>query len=195
MPRRVTDLFAPKTRAAKSVPFAFVLEQLERVEPTTRAMFGSTAVYLGERIVFVLREKGDVDDGVWIAYETTRESEALAALPRLVAIERLPNVRCWRKLAKASPHFEEDVLAACRLAAEEGSPIGKLPARMMKKLSAPKTRTARQARAPSAATKRAPKSVSKRAASEPLARAPASALPHPSKQPKAAPTPATKRRR
>jgi hypothetical protein len=65
------DLFA--VRKTKAIPFEFVLDELADVEPSTRSMFGCTAVYVEEKIVFILRDKKDRDDGVWIA--TTKDDE------------------------------------------------------------------------------------------------------------------------
>jgi hypothetical protein len=115
------------------VAYPFVLDALEEHEPTTRPLFGSTAVYLGERVFFILRQKGDSDDGVWVAFDEDREAEALAALPNLAKITRLPNVRCWRKLAASRPSFEDDVLEACRLAGAADGPLGKIPVRQKAK--------------------------------------------------------------
>jgi hypothetical protein len=57
----------------KPVPHEFVLDALTTLSPETRPMFGCLAVYLGEKIIFILREKADhtTDNGVWLA--TTRE--------------------------------------------------------------------------------------------------------------------------
>ena len=131
-----TDILTSRGRQ-KPVAYPFVLEALEDLEPTTRAMFGSTAVYIGERVLFILRKKGDPDDGVWVAFDEERGAEAVALLPNLVRIERLPNVRCWRKLAERSPHFEDDVLEACRLARDAEGPLGKIPVRQKAKKLAP----------------------------------------------------------
>ena len=126
-------------------------------------MFGSTGVYLDERVVFILRQKGDADDGVWIAYEPEREQEVLALLPNATRIGRIPNARGWRKLAAASPSFEDDVLHACRIARAEDSPLGKIPVRQAKKKrpvstprsALPKADARSAARAPSPPGKRA----------------------------------------
>lgn len=136
------DILAP-TEKPRPVAYPFVLDALEEHEPTTRPLFGSTAVYLGERVFFILRKKGDADDGVWVAFDEDREADALAALPNLAKITRLPNVRCWRKLAASRASFEDDVLEACRLAGAADGPLGKIPVRQKtkrgKKLSAKKT--------------------------------------------------------
>src|SRR5262245_33694840 len=52
----------------KPLPFAFVLDELESLSPEVKAMFGSHAVYAGEKILFVLYQKEDNarDTGLWI---------------------------------------------------------------------------------------------------------------------------------
>jgi hypothetical protein len=51
----------------------------------------------------------------------------------LKPIQRLPNVRCWRKLAESHTGFEDDVLEACRLAGDRDGPLGKVPVRQKAK--------------------------------------------------------------
>jgi len=132
MKRARTDILAPAKRQ-HGLAYPFVLDALDEHDPTTRPMFGSTAVYLGERVLFILRKKGDSDDGVWVAFDEDREADALAALPNLAKITRLPNVRCWRKLAENSANFEDDVLEACRLGGLPDGPLGKIPIRQKAK--------------------------------------------------------------
>ncbi len=144
------DLFSA-ARPRPSIAYEFVLDLLEGLPVSTRAMFGSTAVYVGEQVVFILRQKGTDDDGVWLAFEPGREDEVKAALPNIVRIHALPNVRNWRKLAASHPSFEEDVARACALV-REGGLLGKTPDRAKAKKArrtaerAPATRKA--ARAP-----------------------------------------------
>ena len=133
MKRAKTDVLAHSAKSPRKIAYDFVLDALSELGPTTRAMFGSTGVYLGERVVFILRKKGDPDDGVWVAFDEDRTSDATAALPNLQAIQRLPNVRCWRKLAESHPEFEDDVLEACRLAGDPDGPLGKIPVRQKSK--------------------------------------------------------------
>jgi hypothetical protein len=152
-----TDPFT-SARSKKPIPFDFVLDLLDTQALETRPMFGSVAVYLGERVVFILREKGDSDDGVWVAYEPAREEELLRAIPALAPITRLPSVRCWKKLAAASETFEEDVALACRLARDETGPLGKIPQRQ-----AAKARRASSAEVPAQKRPRVAKSAKARA--------------------------------
>jgi hypothetical protein len=144
--RSRTDILAPAEKQ-RQVAYPFVLDAMAELAPTTRPLFGSTAVYVGERVFFILRKKGDADDGVWVAFDEEREADAIAALPRLSKIRRLPNVRSWRKLAANGPHFEDDVLEACRLAGEPDGPLGKIPVRQKAKRPKKVTRPARKKRA------------------------------------------------
>jgi hypothetical protein len=131
MPR--IDPFAPLAGKKRDIPFDFVLDQLEPLGPTTRAMFGSTGVYLDERVVFILRKKGDSDDGVWVCFEPSVEAEVRELLPALQHIDVLGNVRAWRKLAASHPNFEDDVLRACKLLLAGDTRLGKLPDRLKAK--------------------------------------------------------------
>ena len=86
-------------RRKKPLPFSFVLEELldSALSPRvrTRPMFGSYAVYVSEKIVFILRNKNEArsirDDGMWVAtqpehtgsirreFSTLRQIELFAA--------------------------------------------------------------------------------------------------------------------
>jgi hypothetical protein len=56
------------TKSKKKPPHAFVLEALAPLNPEVRRMFSGFAVYLGDRIVCMLRdhEKSPQDNGVWL---------------------------------------------------------------------------------------------------------------------------------
>ena len=148
MKRASTDVLARSAKNPSKIAYSFVLDSLTELGPTTRAMFGSTAVYLGERVLFILRKKGDPDDGVWVAFDEERAKDAAEALPNLQPIQRLPNVRCWRKLAESHPDFEDDVLEACRLAGDRDGPLGKIPVRQKSKKAPPARASARSAPKP-----------------------------------------------
>jgi hypothetical protein len=114
---------------AKKVPFDFVLDELAALSPWTRPMFGCTAVYAGERILLVLRDRGeDADDGVWIA--TTREHHATLRreLPSLRSITVFgPGETGWQVIPRSSSRFEDEVMAACAMIVERDPRIGKVP--------------------------------------------------------------------
>jgi hypothetical protein len=127
MSRDPDALFAARKKG-KKLPFDFVVDELADLGPWTRPMFGCTAVYVEEKIVFVLRDKSDQDTGVWIA--TTKEHHA--SLRR-----ELPNMRSikvfgvsesgWQVLPADADDFEESVLRACALVLASDPRVGKVP--------------------------------------------------------------------
>jgi hypothetical protein len=131
--RRNPDAMFETRKVTRRIPFDFVLEELADLGPWTRAMFGCHAVYIEERIVFVLRDKGDPcrDDGVWIA-TTAQHHEALRReFPGMRSISVLAGggVTGWQMLPADAEDFEASVLRACALVRNRDPRIGKVPAR------------------------------------------------------------------
>ncbi len=114
------------------IPFEFLLEELEPLSPWTRPMFGCLAVYVEERIVFILRDKKRprCDDGVWVA--TTREHHASLRreFPSLRTVQVLAGgaETGWQVLPAEADDFEDSVLRACALVRAGDPRIGKVPA-------------------------------------------------------------------
>lgn len=127
-----------RAKVRARVPYDFVLDELVRLDPETRPLFGCTAVYVGDQIVFALREK-DVekkDNGVWIA--TTREHHVSLKkdLPSMRSIAVLGDgVTGWQILPASGKNFEDEVLTACALVRKKDPRIGKIPAKKKRKKS------------------------------------------------------------
>ena len=125
-PRDPDSLFQPK--ATKEIPFDFVLDLLEPLDPWTRPMFGCTSVYVGERIVFILRDKGDVDSGVWVATDPEQLASLKKELPSLKPIEIFGEGQTkWQVIHQTSRSFETHVRKACALVLAEDARIGRIP--------------------------------------------------------------------
>lgn len=96
-------------------------------------MFGCTAVYVGERIVMILRERPlhIEDNGVWIATTAEHHASLRGELPSLRSILVLNEGRItgWQNLPVDGPDFEEEVLRACALVRADDPRIGKIPKR------------------------------------------------------------------
>ncbi len=128
-PRPDEALFA--AARSKPVPFDFVLAELDAVGPTTRPLFGCTAVYVDDKIVFALRDRPSHprDNGVWVA--TVREHHATlrAEMPSLRAIGVLAGggETGWQILPADAATFEDEVLRACELVRARDPRIGKVP--------------------------------------------------------------------
>ncbi len=124
LPRQ--DLVKPR----KIVPHEFVLEAIAALSPRTHPMFGCLAVYVGEKIVLILRDKSgaSADNGVWLA--TTREHhESLRReFPTMRSVQLLgKDVTGWQVLPSDAPDFEQAAVRACELILAGDARIGKIP--------------------------------------------------------------------
>jgi hypothetical protein len=119
-----------RVRPRKAIPYEFVLDALSQLAPRTRPMFGCLAVYVEDKIVLVLRDKGgaDADDGVWLATTKERHESLRVEFPNMRSIGVLgKKVTGWQVLPASAPDFEEAALRACELIAAKDPRIGKVP--------------------------------------------------------------------
>ena len=80
MPAR-HGIIGPAKPKRRSAPYPFIIEALASLKPEIRPMFSGFAVYVGEKIVLMLRDspKQREDNGVWIVF-----SETARAFPEMV---------------------------------------------------------------------------------------------------------------
>jgi hypothetical protein len=127
------DYGVTKLKPRKRTPYVFVMDALAGVEPRTRPMFGCTAVYVREKIVLILREKGgaraDADDGVWLATSKEHHESLRREFPSMRSVRLLGNGRPtnWQVLPAEAPDFESAALRACELVAAGDPRIGRVP--------------------------------------------------------------------
>jgi hypothetical protein len=129
-PNAVDAFFAVKRN--KTVPFAFVLDALASLSPGlsiwTRPFFGCLAVYVGDQIVLILREKQTGDDGVWLATTEAHHESLRREFPNMRSIGVFGrDVTHWQLLPVDAPDFEEAALRACELIVARDPRIGKVP--------------------------------------------------------------------
>jgi hypothetical protein len=128
-PLREDSLF--RAEARKRVPHEFVLEALSALEPRTNPMFGCLAVYVGEKIVLILRDKRDhtaADDGIWLATTQDHHESLRKDFPNMRSIAVFgKEVTGWQVLPADAPDFEAASLRACELIAAKDPRIGKIP--------------------------------------------------------------------
>jgi hypothetical protein len=121
-------LFPVKLR--KSVPYEFVLEAVSQLPIETRSMFGCLAVYVGDKIVLMLREKQKQteDNGVWLATTKEHHQSLRREFPHMRSIQILgKEVTGWQILPADAPDFESTALRACELILARDPRIGKIP--------------------------------------------------------------------
>jgi hypothetical protein len=128
--RGITRPAKPKR---KSAPYPFIVEALAPLEPEVRPMFSAFAVYVGEKIVLMLRDslKQPEDNGVWLVFSET----ANLADPRIR--EDFPSLRVinllggkighWQLIPADSPTFEPEALHACELLLKHDVRFGRIP--------------------------------------------------------------------
>jgi len=93
-------------------------------------MFGCLAVYVGEKIVLILRDKAAHadDNGVWLATTKEHHQSLLREFPNMRSIRLLgKKVTGWQVLPSDADDFEEAALRACELVLAGDPRIGKVP--------------------------------------------------------------------
>src|SRR5262245_57194136 len=100
------------------IPFSFVLERLLPLKPEVRRMFGCHAVYTGDIIVLVLRQRADHPEanGVWVATTMEHHASLKKSLPSLRSVYLLSDGVAetnWQMIPVESESFEEEVINAC----------------------------------------------------------------------------------
>jgi hypothetical protein len=123
-------------KKTKAIPFDFVLEKLDPLSPWTRPMFGCHAIYVGEKIVGVLRKKGNNkrDNGVWIATSANYHDSLKRDFPSMRSIEIFGRTSStWQILPEDADDFEESVMTFCEFILKGDERIGKLPTKKTKR--------------------------------------------------------------
>jgi hypothetical protein len=133
---RSKTLFVPTDDASfgvkqrRNVPHEFVLEALSALPARTNPMFGCLAVYVGEKIVLILRDKrqGTADNGVWLATTQEHHESLRREFPNMRSIQIFgKKVTGWQVLPADATDFEEAALRACDLILAGDTRIGKIP--------------------------------------------------------------------
>ena len=134
----------------KPIPFEFVLDAIAPLSPRTRPMFGCLAIYVGDKIVLILRNKdkpgATADNGVWLATTEEHHQSLRRDFPNMRSIEVLgKKVTGWQVLPADAEDFEEAALRACELVLAADPRIGKVPGarRVSKSGTKKKTKGAR----------------------------------------------------
>ena len=96
----------------------------------TRAMFGALAVYIGEKIVFLLRDRNDEPgaNGVWVSIANEHQESLSSEFPNARPVRIMgKEISGWRLLPVDAADFEESALHACELVIRRDHRIGKVP--------------------------------------------------------------------
>jgi hypothetical protein len=118
--------------ATKKIPFEFVLERLMPLNPLVKPMFGCHAVYVGDKIMLILRLREDhpESNGVWIATSEVHHESLKRLFIDMMSIGVLSNngkATDWQMIPYESDEFEKDVNAVCDLILKSDPRVGRVP--------------------------------------------------------------------
>jgi hypothetical protein len=118
----------------RSIPFKFVLDELDSLQPIVKPMFGCFMVYLAEKAVLFLcnSDRAIFADrqGVWVA-TTPEHYQSLAREFTSTRSEKPGRIgkSPWLRLPAGARDFEEQALRACQLILDGDPRIGRIPRR------------------------------------------------------------------
>ena len=126
--KRRTDAFL-RGKPRQAPPHEFVLDALASISPVTRPMFGCLAVYVKDKIVFILRDRpDDTDNGVWLATAEEHHKSLLREFPHMRSIRLFGTaITSWQVLPADVGDFEASAMRACELVLARDPRIGRVP--------------------------------------------------------------------
>jgi hypothetical protein len=131
------DILTARASRKKPIPFDFVFDLLEGVNFQTKAFFECTALYVGPKIVLILREKKEhrYDNGVWVVALPEHHKELKKVLPSMRSIRLFESEgpTTWQNLPSSADDFEKSVGVVCEMIVRGDPRIGKIPAKKKKK--------------------------------------------------------------
>lgn len=124
------------------IPFQFVLDELDALNPRTNPMFGCYGVYVGEKIMLALRSRDSHtnDNGVWIATRPEHHESLKKVIPSMRSIHVLGggSETNWQIIPEEADDFEESVMKICSLIRKRDERIGNIPKKKKTASKAPK---------------------------------------------------------
>mgnify|MGYP001601068062 CR=1 FL=1 len=116
----------------KKIPFEFILDHLFQLSPLVKPMFGCHAIYIGEKIFLILRDRKDHPDanGIWIATSSEHHKSLKKEIPSLKAIDILSEGKGetnWQMVSNENEHFEDSAIKICDLILRGDERVGKIP--------------------------------------------------------------------
>jgi len=115
-------------KSATPIPFDFIIDALYHLHPVTKSMFGTTAVYVRDKMVLALKDnkKDPATNGVWISTEQVYHPELMLLIPSLATFEIYGiKTKNWLLLPSGSVNFEKEASIICDLITKNDKRIGR----------------------------------------------------------------------
>jgi hypothetical protein len=115
-------------------PHPFVLEALAPLQPEMKRMFSGFAVYVGDRLMLMLRDRDNypLDNGVWLVLSESADpadTDLRKMFPSLRRIGLLEGkIGHWLLIPSDGDDFETEALRACELILRHDPRVGRVPA-------------------------------------------------------------------
>lgn len=116
----------------REIPFDFIFDYLLPIETTVKPFFGMFAIYSGERLLLMLRERDNQPEmnGIWIAtarggHESLKKE--LPALRRFSGLKEKDSGNGWQMIPATADDFEKTAIRVCELIVRRDPRIGKIP--------------------------------------------------------------------
>ena len=121
----------------KPIPFNFVLEYLEPLPYVVKPFFGCHGIYIGPKIMLILRDRVDhtESNGVWIATLHEHHASLKKTFPSMHSVSVLNNgvgETAWQMIPANANDFESSVLELCQLIRRKDERIGRVPKKKKK---------------------------------------------------------------
>jgi hypothetical protein len=129
----MTRAAKPNPKAKQKPPHPFVIEALAPLDPEVRRVFSGFGVYVGDRIVLMLRDspKSPRDNGVWLVLSDgvdPSDTKLRREFPSIRPIELLRSkIGHWLLIPADGPNFEAEALRACDLLLRHDARLGRVP--------------------------------------------------------------------
>jgi hypothetical protein len=131
--RCAASLNAMPRHSKSNPPHKFVLEALASLDPEVRRMFSGFAVYIGDRLVLMLRDhsKYPKDNGIWLVLSEgidPADASLRRDFPSIRAIKMLGNkISHWLLIPSDGADFEREALDVCNLIQDRDPRLGRIP--------------------------------------------------------------------
>lgn len=116
----------------RKIPFDFVLDNIFSLNPVVKPMFGCHAIYIGEKIFLILRDKKENPEanGIWIATSKEYHESLKKEIPSLKTIDILSGGKGetnWQMISNEDDNFETYAIKICELIRKADKRLGKIP--------------------------------------------------------------------